>query len=178
MTVLKVTASYMNYGIISNLLLVWKWKVSLFCPKCVCDLIDFLLTESLKREVNTCRTHPTPQHYNIMWLTVNVCTCQLQGRLTRETCHVHFHAVFEKNACGGFCKCNAQITSSDDMIPTAMRAWLEECPPLVFFPPFHINVSYIHLTHKRQKLSSMKKRMPHCINSQTAETPSTHTQFY
>lgn len=65
-----------------------------------------------------------------------------------------------------------------DIVPTAMKAWPEECPPLVFFfpplcplfssvSPFHINVGYMQLTHKRKKSSSLNP-MPQSINSLTS----------
>lgn len=98
------------------------------------------------------------------------------------------------NRCMGVC-C-AQITSSNDIVPTAMKAWPEECPPLVFsflffLPPpntFSLNVGYMQLTHKRQKWSSLNP-MLQSINSPTSASfqlmlqplshkRSPHPQFY
>lgn len=75
----------------------------------------------------------------------------------------------------------AQMTSSNDILPTATKGRPEECPPCVFliflFPLFSVFFFFVQkmlvtFTHKRQKLASLN-RMPQSINSVTCEDPPT-----
>lgn len=52
---------------INTSLLKWKWKVSGFLLVCACELIHFLLIESVKKKVNTCRTNPANLCYVVSY---------------------------------------------------------------------------------------------------------------
>lgn len=130
--------------------------------------VDRLLRERSRRVGTT-------SQLDVMRLVVNVFQYQLQGRLTSGTCRVWclFPCTLWIDVWGAAMN---RLHHFSDIVPSAMKAWPEECPPLVFFFPsffplclslFHINVGYMQLTHKRQKSSSLNP-MPQSINSLTS----------
>lgn len=76
-------------------------------------------------------TAPQP---NLMWLSVLCFSVSFTGQADKwNMSFLMLVSMYSVNRCMGVCY--ALITSSNDIVPTAMKAWPEECPPLVFFFP-------------------------------------------
>lgn len=156
-----------------------------------CEPIHFLLTEGLKRKVKACRHNPAIQCDVVYGFQY-----QLQGSLTCELSDVCFHVPSEKMYGGLLCTDYIiPMTSYPQQWKPGLRNALHLCfsflyssPLFLCRSPFHINVVYIQLTHKRQKWTSLNP-MPQSINSRTSASFqllllllhhnwSPHPQFY